>query len=193
MPNARPITGNTNRLIAPSARIAAIAYDASSSSASIAPLAAMMADTPQIDDPIANRLISFGGNRNARPSAVMITIATASSSATQTRLTPPSLTTSPSRNRTPSNTIPTFSQNSYVSTPRRNSSGTPTVFETIRPKMMAHRTYSMLGSVIWWARPNDAIDCSVTFPANPIATSSSVPGTSALMRVTRESPKRGRS
>ncbi|OLD21197.1 MAG: hypothetical protein AUJ01_02635 [Acidobacteria bacterium 13_1_40CM_3_65_5] len=112
MPNARPITGKTNKLTAPSARIAAIAYDASSSSASIAPFAAMMAETPQIDDPMASRLINFGGNLNARPSAVMMAIATASSSATQTRLTPPSFTTSPSRNLTPSSTMPTLSQNS---------------------------------------------------------------------------------
>src|SRR4249920_3794117 len=96
MPNARPMTGNTNRLTAPSARIAAIAYDASSSSASIAPFAAMIADTPQMEDPIASRLMSLGARRNARPSAVMITIATVSSSTTQRRLTPPSLTTSPS-------------------------------------------------------------------------------------------------
>ena len=106
------MSGNTNRLTAPSARIAAIAYDASSSSASMAPLAAMIADTPQIEDPIASRLTSFGDKPNARPSAVISTIAAASSIATQTRLTPPSLTTSPSRNRTPSSTMPALSQNS---------------------------------------------------------------------------------
>src|SRR5438067_13200000 len=146
MPNAWPMTGNTNRLTAPSARIAAIAYDASSSSASIAPFAAMIADTPQIDEPMASRLINFDGSLNARPSAVMMTIATASSSATQTRLTPPSFMTSPRRNLTPRRTIPTFSQNSYVSTPGRNSAGTPTVFETSSPNTMAQRTYSMFGS-----------------------------------------------
>ena len=64
-------SGNTNRLTAPSARIAAIAYDASSSSASMAPFAAMIADTPQIDEPIDSRLMSFGDSPNARPSAVI--------------------------------------------------------------------------------------------------------------------------
>src|SRR6267378_6055292 len=106
MPNARPMIGKTNKLTAPSARIAAIAYDASSSSASIAPFAAMMADTPQIDDPIDSRLISFGDNPNARPSAVISAIATTSSNATQARLTPPSLTMSPNTNLTPNNTMP---------------------------------------------------------------------------------------
>src|SRR4249920_2573368 len=101
IPSDRPISGNTTRLTAPSARIAAIAYDASSSSASMAPFAAMIADTPQIDDPIASKLISFGDSLNARPSAVINTIAAASSTATHARLTPPSLTTSPSRNLTP--------------------------------------------------------------------------------------------
>src|SRR3954466_6421682 len=67
MPSARPISGKTNRLTAPSARIAAIAYDASSSSASMAPLAAMIADTPQTDDPIASRLTSFGDSPNPPP------------------------------------------------------------------------------------------------------------------------------
>jgi hypothetical protein len=49
------MSGKTNRLTAPSARIAAIAYDASSSSASIAPFAAMIADTPQTADPMAEQ------------------------------------------------------------------------------------------------------------------------------------------
>ena len=71
MPSARPISGNTTRLTAPSARIAAIAYDASSSSASIAPFAAMIADTPQTDAPIDSRLVSFGDSLNQRPSAVI--------------------------------------------------------------------------------------------------------------------------
>jgi hypothetical protein len=96
---------------------------------------------------MASRLVSFGESLNQRPSAVMTTIARASSSTTQARLTPPSLTTSPSRNRTPRRTMPAFSQNSYVATPARKMPGTPTVFDTIRPKPIAHRTYSMLGSV----------------------------------------------
>jgi hypothetical protein len=92
--------------------MAAIAYDASSSSASIAPLAAMIAETPHTDAPIDSRLISFGGSRNARPRAVMIAIASRSSTNTHTRLTPPSFATSPSTNRTPRSTMPVFNQNS---------------------------------------------------------------------------------
>jgi hypothetical protein len=53
------MAGNANRLNAPNARIAAMAYDASSSSASMALWRAMIADTPQIDEPIARRLVSF--------------------------------------------------------------------------------------------------------------------------------------
>src|SRR4051812_25731434 len=142
MPNARPMSGNTNRLTAPSARIAAIAYDASSSSASMAPFAAMIAETPQTDDPIDRRLTSFGDRPNARPSAVISTMAAASSMATHARLTPPSRTMSPIRKRTPSRTMPALSQNSYVSTPARNTAGMPTEFETTRPKMIAQSTYS---------------------------------------------------
>ncbi len=71
-----------------------------------------MAETPQIDAPIASRLVNFGGSRNARPSAVMTAIDTASSRTTQSRLTPPRRATSPRRNRTPSSTMPIFSQNS---------------------------------------------------------------------------------
>ena len=60
---------------------------------------------------------------------------------------------SPSRNRTPSSTMPALSQNSYVSTPARKIAGMPTVLATTSPKMIAHRTYSMFGSVRWWALP----------------------------------------
>src|ERR1700722_12069386 len=135
------MSGNTTRLTAPSARIAAIAYDASSSSASMAPRAAMIAETPQTDAPIDSRLISFGGRRKYPPSAVMIAMETTSSMNTHARLTPPSFATSPSTNRTPSRTMPVFSQNSYVSMPMSQTDGTPTVFDTMRPNTIAHRTY----------------------------------------------------
>ena len=72
----------------------------------------MIAETPQTDAPIASRLVSFGDSLNHRPSAVMTTIAIASSRTTHTRLTPPSLTMSPSTKRTPSSTMPILSQNS---------------------------------------------------------------------------------
>jgi len=58
-PKRVPDEGKTNRLTAPRARIAAIAYDASSSSASIAPFAAMIAETPQIDDPDGEQADQF--------------------------------------------------------------------------------------------------------------------------------------
>jgi len=61
------MAGNVNRESAPSARIAAIANEESSSSASMAPFAAMMADTPQTADPIASSDVSFGLSLNSRP------------------------------------------------------------------------------------------------------------------------------
>jgi hypothetical protein len=72
----------------------------------------MMAETPQIDEPTANRLVSLGDSLNALPSQVISTIEIVSSSATATRLMPPSLSTSPSRKRTPSITMPNLRKNS---------------------------------------------------------------------------------
>src|SRR5215510_6533881 len=182
MPSDRPISGKTNKLTAPSARIAAIAYDASSSSASMAPYAAIIADTPQTADPIDSRLISFGLRPNDFPSAVISTMATASSIATQARLTPPSFRMSPNRNLAPWSTMPVFSQNSYVSTPSLNASGTPTVLAMTSPKMIAHSTYSMFGSARWCALPYEAIACSTTLPAKPVTNSRTRPGTRRVMR-----------
>ncbi len=45
-----------------------MAVEVSSSSGSIAPCAAMMAVTPQMEEPMASRLVSFGGRRKMRPS-----------------------------------------------------------------------------------------------------------------------------
>ena len=126
---------------------------ASSSSASIAPLAAMMAETPQMEDPTASRLVSLGLSRNQRPSRVMMAMATASSIATSVSETPPSLSTSPSRKRAPSSTMPALSQKSYVATPGRNICATPTVFAITMPNTMAQSTYSMFGSARWCALP----------------------------------------
>ncbi len=78
----------------------------------MAPLAAMMADTPQMEEPMASRLVSLGVSPNQRPSRVMSMIDTPSSTATRTRLTPPSRSTSPMRKRTPRKTMPALSQNS---------------------------------------------------------------------------------
>jgi hypothetical protein len=157
--------GKAKRPIAPSARIAAMANDASSSSASMAPLAAMIAETPQIEEPIASRLMSFGFSLKARPSQVISAIEIASSSATATRLTAPSFSTSPRRNRTPRSTMPSLSQNSYVATPARKIFGTPTVLAMTSPMMMAQSTYSMFGSARWCALPKPEIVCSRSLPA----------------------------
>src|SRR5439155_17788344 len=73
--------------------------------------------------------------------------------------------------------MPAFSQNSYVSTPGRNTSGTPTVLAMISPKIIAHSTYSMFGRARWCALPYEAIDCSTTLPARPVTSSSTRPGT----------------
>src|ERR1051325_11387677 len=73
--------------------------------------------------------------------------------------------------------MPVFSQNSYVSTPARIGSGMQTVLAITKPKMIAQRTYSMFGSARWCALPYDAIACSTTLPAKPVANSSTRPGT----------------
>src|SRR5438105_544409 len=56
---------------------------ASSSSASMAPCAAMMAETPQIEEPTASKLVSLGFSLNALPKTVMSAMATTSSMATR--------------------------------------------------------------------------------------------------------------
>ena len=73
---------------------------------------AVLVDTPQIEEPTASRLVSFGESLNARPSQVISTIDIVNSSATATRLMPPSLSTSPTRKRTPSSTMPSLRKNS---------------------------------------------------------------------------------
>ena len=78
----------------------------------MAPLAAMMAETPQIEEPMASRLVSLGLSRNQRPITVMMAMATTSSMPTSKREMRPSLRTSPRRNRAPSSTMPALSQKS---------------------------------------------------------------------------------
>src|SRR5690348_15872324 len=73
--------------------------------------------------------------------------------------------------------MPVWGQNSYVSTLARKGCGVPTVLAITKPKMIAQRTYSMFGSARWCALPYDAIDCSTTLPAKPVANSSTRPGT----------------
>src|SRR6266481_1078388 len=145
MPSQWPTGGNVNRASAPSARIAAMANEESSSSASMAPFVAMMADTPHMEDPTANRLVSLGLSSKMRPRKVMKAIDKTSSINTSTRLTEPSFKTSASRKRAPSSTIPVFNQNSYVAMPGLKISATPMVLEISRPAKMAQSTYSMLG------------------------------------------------
>jgi len=71
----------------------------------------MMADTPQIEVPIASSEPSLPDNPNARAARMMMVPAIVMSSRIWTRLVPPSLAMSPSTNRAPSATIPTLSQN----------------------------------------------------------------------------------
>ncbi len=61
----------------------------------------MIADTPQIEEPMASSEVSFGVSLKALPSQVISTMEMESSSTTAIRLMPPSLSTSPSRKRTP--------------------------------------------------------------------------------------------
>src|SRR5258708_4188680 len=69
------MSGNVNSESAPSARIAAIANEESSSSASIAPCVAMIALTPQTAEPTASSEVNFGFKPNTRPRKVMTAIA----------------------------------------------------------------------------------------------------------------------
>src|SRR3954451_9136591 len=110
------MSGNVNNEIAPRANMAAIAYDESSSSASIAACGAMMAETPQIEDPTASSVMSLGLSLNALPSTVMNASESAISMRTSASERPPSLSTSPMRNLAPRSTMPALSQNSYVAT-----------------------------------------------------------------------------
>ncbi|SHU12169.1 Uncharacterised protein [Mycobacteroides abscessus subsp. abscessus] len=80
--------------------------------ARIAPLAAMIAETPQMEVPMASSEPSFPLRPNHLAAKRMMAPATVMSTRICTRLVPPSLRTSPSTNRAPSATIPIFSQNS---------------------------------------------------------------------------------
>ena len=51
-----------------------MAYDVSRSSASMAPCVAMIADTPQTDEPTASRAVNFGVSLNTRPMKIIIAI-----------------------------------------------------------------------------------------------------------------------
>ena len=66
-----PIRGKVKSERAPSARIAAIAVEESSSSASMAPCVAMMAETPQTLEPTASSVVSCAPSLKVRPSQVM--------------------------------------------------------------------------------------------------------------------------
>ena len=69
--------------------MAAIAVEVSSSSESMAPRAAMMAVTPQMEEPMASRLVSLGDRRKMRPSRVITERDRTSSTATSTSERPP--------------------------------------------------------------------------------------------------------
>jgi hypothetical protein len=71
----------------------------------------MIAETPQIEEPIARRLVSFGVSPNRRPSHVITATDAASSIVTRPRLSVRSFITSPGKNRDPWKMIPIFSQN----------------------------------------------------------------------------------
>src|SRR5437762_1654359 len=132
-----PMRGNVNNEIAPRANIAAIAYDESSSSASIAPCVAIIAETPHMDDPTASSVMSLGLSLKALPITVMNASESVISMKTRASEMPPSLSTSPMRNLAPRRTMPALSQNSYVATPARKIAGMPMVLEMIRPLRMA--------------------------------------------------------
>ncbi len=83
------MAGKVKRASAPRARMAAMAVVVSSSSESMALCAAMIAVTPQMELPMASRLVSLGGRRKIFPSSVITLSDKTSSMATRTRLMPP--------------------------------------------------------------------------------------------------------
>src|SRR5258708_38563727 len=98
--------------------MAAMAKEESSSSASMAPLVAMMALTPQTAEPTAKSVVSLGRRPNRRPRKVMKDNEPAISMKTSRRLTPPRFQTYPSKKREPRRTMPALIQKSLVSAPR---------------------------------------------------------------------------
>jgi hypothetical protein len=104
--------GKVKRESAPRARMAAMAVEESSSSASMAPWVAMMAETPQTLEPTARRVVSLGLRLKVRPSQVMKVREKANAMKTKRRDMPPSLRTSPRMKRAPRRMMPVFSQKS---------------------------------------------------------------------------------
>ena len=143
----------------------------------------MIADTPHTAEPTASSDVSFGFNPNARPSPCISASASVISIATSPRLIPPSRSTSPSRKREPSSTIPTFSQKSYVATPATNIFGTrpysPAPAQSEWPT--AHTRYSATSgdAPCHSARSTARSPCR----AKPTAASSNSPGTSRSRRI----------
>ena len=89
-----------------------MAVEESSSSASMAPCVAMMAETPQTLEPTASRVVSFGPRLKVRPSQVMKVSEKAKAMKTSMSEMPPSLRMSPRMKRAPSRMMPALSQNS---------------------------------------------------------------------------------
>ncbi len=106
------MAGKVKSAMAPRVRMAAMAVEVSSSSGSMAPCAAMMAVTPQMQEPMASRLVSLGGRRKMRPSSVITERERMSSTATSRSERPPMCRTSCSRKRAPTRTMPSLSQSS---------------------------------------------------------------------------------
>ena len=106
------MAGKVNRAMAPSVRMAAMAVEVSSSSGSMAPCAAMIAVTPQIDEPMASSEVNLGGRWKMRPSTVITESERTSSTATNASDSPPMCRTSCNRKRAPTRTIPSFSHSS---------------------------------------------------------------------------------
>jgi hypothetical protein len=79
------MAGKVKRASAPRVRMAAMAVEVSSSSGSMAPCAAMMAVTPQMELPMASRLVSLGGSLKMRPRSVITVSERMSSMATSTQ------------------------------------------------------------------------------------------------------------
>ncbi len=127
--------------------MAAMAKVESSSSASIAPLAAMMAETPQIDDPTARRLVSFGVSPNTRAEKMHQEQGERNFDDDESEADSAKL-------QNVSDDKARAEQNDANFEPkfvRRDAGledfGTLSRFEMTRPMTIAHRTYSMLGNV----------------------------------------------
>src|SRR6202035_5181656 len=145
----------------------------------MAPFDATIADTPQIEVPIASSEPSLPDKPNNRAAPRMIAPATTMSTRICARLVAPNFSTSPRTNLDPSATIPTLSQNWEVRTPGRKTRCRPTVLAITSPIRIAHRTYSISDTVQCSCLARASHATSAYLPKSPTATSNDSRGSTS--------------